>query len=400
MKKWVIFIFSIWLFLNINAQSDYEKVQNFKSEVDSISTSIDSVLTLDELDSLHLAINLLAEKYSTEKDLLDKSLYPDDYNKTIENLREQLKSRRENFASVGLLKAQIISLQNQLETLNEENTRLLEQIKEYQSVGGSDRASVTELRRLVSDLREKLKQRDVLVRSLVDSLLSDYVNHPMRLNEVEKQELYDKVETGNLFFNIEKTLRDNMEFLRVSEFTPEQLGDVKEDQVNFNKMWKRVGPQLANLYKEQGDQTGEVAYISNMFSEWEEQVNERIWNRVSYVFRDAGAELQSFNDGDEFTSSFINYVDEASTSATEKEFEQFRDSVWIAEMKANWFPVLVDNEMITVAQKDEMQSAVDNWGNKYDTGTPYYWYILLAFVLIVIVIFIINRSGSRFRSSS
>lgn len=61
-----------------------------------------------------------------------------------------------------------------------------QKIKEYQSVGGEDARSINELRRLVSDLRKSLKERDELVRSIVDSLLADFVKHPMTLNEAEK----------------------------------------------------------------------------------------------------------------------------------------------------------------------------------------------------------------------
>lgn len=394
MKNKFIVMIILLSFTTTVAQSDYEKVQNFQSKADSLSVSIDTVQTLDQLDSLHIAINLFEEEYFDDRELLDKSLYPDDYSTIIANLRDELKARRKNFAGVGMLQAQIVSLQNQLEDLNQENTRLLEQIKEYQKVGGSERASVVELRRLVSDLRGKIKQRDAVVRSIVDSLLSDYVNHPMSLNEAEKQEIYEKVETGNLFFNIERTVRDNIEFLEVSEFTPEQLGDVKEDQVNFYKMWKRVGPRLTQLYKEQGDQTGEVAYISNMFSEWEQKLDEQIWQRIEQAFSKHDIKL-SFDNGKEFTTEFLNYIEEKSDGSSEVEYKYFRDSLWIAELKVNWLPQLIDNEMLTVAQKDEMEESIEKWEAKYETDTPLYWYALIGFVLLILLLIIVPKLKNR-----
>ena len=384
----------------LHAQSDYEKVQNFKSAVKQINRSIEQVKSVEALDSLYLAINSLKTEFANDKELLDKSLYPDDFTSSIQNLENKLKSRRDNFADVGLLEAQIVSLQNQLDQLNEENTNLLNRIKEYQNVGGSNAASVNELRRMVSDLKTKLKQRDELVRSIVDSLLSDYVNHPMTLNEAEKQQIYEKVETGNLFYNIEKTVRDNLEYLKVSKFTPDELGEVKEDQVQFSQMWRRVGPRLSDLYREQGDQTGEVAYITNLFSEWEQKLDERIWDRVSQSLRDANVELQSFDNGDEFTSSLLTYIDNEKTSASEIEYKQFRDSVWIAQMKTSWLPVLVDNEMITVAQRDEMQNAIDKWGGMYETETPYYWYVLIGFILLVFILIFVPKWKSRHKPLS
>ncbi|MDZ7764343.1 MAG: hypothetical protein U5K00_07930 [Melioribacteraceae bacterium] len=391
MKNNFVFFLSFLLLTQFTlAQSDYEKVQNFKAEVEKLSNDIDNVKSLEGLDSLKLAVSLLEKNYADDKELLDKSLYPDNFTSTFEKLSGKIISRRENFSDVGDLQAKVVSLQNQLDQLSDENSRLLKQIKEYQKVGGTDRASVNELRRLVSDLRTKLKQRDELVRSIVDSLLSDYVRHPMSLNDAEKQAIYEKVETGNLFYNIERTVRDNLEYLKVSTFTPEQLSDLKEDQSEFYKMWKRVGPRLAQLYKEQGDQTGEVAYISNMFSEWEQKLDERIWGRIEQAFSKHDIKL-SFDNGKEFTQVFVNFIEEKSDGASEVEYKNFRDSLWIAELKVNWLPKLIDNEMLTVEQRDQMEEAVESWEAKYESDTSWYWYVLIGFVLLIFLLILIPK---------
>ena len=392
MKNKIIIIFSLFfVVVSLQAQSDYQKVQDFKNKVKEISLSIDSVLTVEKLDSLQQVIDLLKDAYSDDKELLDKSLYPDDFAKTFEKLENKLKTYRANFADVGELKAQVVSLQNQLNQLSDENTKLLEQIREYQKVGGSDKASVAELKRLVADLKSKLKQRDELVRGLVDSLLSDYIQHPMTLNDAERQQLYEKIETGNLFYNVEKTIRDNMEFLKATELSADDLGQLKEDQVQFYNMWKKTGPKLADVYMDKGEKAGEVAYITNLFSQWNQKINKEIWDNVNQSIRDAGIAVVPFTDSEEFSKSMLDYIADAKVNASEEEYDKFEDLVWTEELRAKWLPILIDNGMLTVAQRDTIQSAIDDWGELYESETSIFWYVAIAIIVIVLLLIFIPK---------
>lgn len=83
-------IFSYSLF----AQSDYEIVQTFKSKVTAINDSIRHASSLADLQEAQSSIDQLRNQYVDKKDLLDKSLYPLDFNKTFENLQKALDLRR------------------------------------------------------------------------------------------------------------------------------------------------------------------------------------------------------------------------------------------------------------------------------------------------------------------
>lgn len=390
-NKIIIVMVTLFAVLSITAQSDYQKVQNFKNKVEDINASIERVQGYEVYDSLNTVIDSLRQAYANDKELLDKSLYPDDFNSIFEKLENKLKTYRANFASVGDLKAQVVSLQNQLNRMNDENSELLEQIRQYQRVGGSDKASVNELKRLVVDLRTKLKKRDDLVRGLVDSLLSDYMQHPMTLNDAEKQQLYEQIETGNLFYNVEKTVRDNMDFLKATELSADDLGQLKEDQVQFYNMWKKTGQKLADVYMDQGEKAGEVAYITNLFSQWNQKINKEIWDNVSQSIRDNGFKVKGFNDGEEFTSSLLDFLDEAKTEMSESDYDKFEDLVWTEELRAKWLPILIDNNMLTVAQRDSIKEALDEWGALYETETPIYWYIAIAVIIIVFLLIFIPK---------
>lgn len=373
------------------AQSDYEKVQNFKNEIAQIRTEIKNASTLAELDSLQFVMDELRDKYSTDQELLDKSLYPENYMSTFANLRDELELRKGDFTQIESLQSEVDTLKSELEKLNEKNTELLSKIKEYQSVGGEDARSINELRRLVSDLRQSLKERDELVRSMVDSLLADFVKHPMTLNEAEKQQVFEKVETGNLFYNIEKTIRDNMEFLRTTQLQAEDLGEVKESQVLFYDTWKKIGPKLADVYMNKGEKAGEVAYITNLFAQWNQEVDQEIWSRVQTDLRESGIKLKPFVNGEAFTTNLLEYINESKITASQSDFEKFEDSVWSQKLRGAWLPILIDNEMVTAEQKEGLQAAVNDWESIYEEETPIYWYIAIVVIVLVFVIIFVPK---------
>lgn len=373
------------------AQSDYQKVESFKDQVAQLRFDIHNAKSLTELDSLRNRINSLKQKHFAEKDLLDKSLYPENYNSTFAKLQEDIDLRREDFSQIETLQTEVVTLKSELEILNEKNSELLSKIKEYQSIGGKDAQSINELKRLVANLRQSLKERDELVRSIVDSLLSDFVKSPMSLNEAERQQVFEKVETGNLLYNIEKTIRDNMEFLKATQLSPEDLGQVKEEQVQFNSMWKKIGPKLADVYMNKGEKAGEVAYITNLFAQWNQRLDREIWERVYQAFRSNNFKVAPFNNGEEFTNNILELIEKEKVSGSQETYTIFEDSVWTQQLRTTWLPVLVDNNMVTTEQRDSIQTAIDAWGSMYGVETPIYWYIAIAIIVIVFLLIFIPK---------
>lgn len=390
--KLVVLIWLPIIFANaLIAQSDYEKVQEFQIQTRHLSQAINNSNSIEELDSLKTIVNYFKKLYEDDKELLDQSLFPENYTSTFAKLENEIESRRVGLSQISELQEEVIALKGEIQILNEKNADLLARIKEYQAIGGKDTKSLTELRNLVDDLRKSLKQRDELVRSIVDSLLSDFIKHPMSLNAAEKQNIFDKIETGNLFYNIEKTVRDNMDFLNVTELNPEDLGELKEDQVRFYNMWKKMGPRLADVYIERGQRAGEVAYITNLFAQWNQKLDAQIWERVHRALKENNVQVNKFQDGNEFTRILKEYINNRKLEAGKDEFDNFENLVWTRSLKTNWIPILVDNGMITVQQRDEIQDAVDDWYEMYERETPFYWYIAIAIIVTVFFIIFIPK---------
>lgn len=388
----LIYVFTFLIIANIMfAQSDYQKVEEFRSRTAQLSQAINNSISMDELDSLKTIVNYFKKLYEDDKELLDKSLYPGNYTSAFQKLENDIESRRVGLSQISELQQEVIALKSEIQILNERNADLLSKIKEYQAIGGKDTKSLTELRNLVDDLRKSLKQRDELVRSIVDSLLSDFIKHPMSLNAAEKQNIFDKIETGNLFYNIEKTVRDNIDFLNVTELKPEDLGELKEDQIRFYNMWKKMGPRLADVYIERGQRAGEVAYITNLFAQWNQKLDTQIWERVHRALKENSVQVSQFQDGNEFTRILKEYINNRKLEAGEDEFDNFENLVWTRSLKTDWIPLLVDNGMITVQQRDEIQEALDEWSDMYERETPVYWYFAIAIIVIVFFIIFIPK---------
>jgi len=388
----LIYVYTFLIIASIIfAQSDYQKVEEFRSRTAQLSQAINNSISMDELDSLKTIVKYFKKLYEDDKELLDKSLYPGNYTSAFQKLENDIESRRVGLSQISELQKEVIALKSEIQILNERNADLLSRIKEYQAIGGKDTKSLTELRNLVDDLRKGLKQRDELVRSIVDSLLSDFIKHPMSLNAAEKQNIFDKIETGNLFYNIEKTVRDNMDFLNVTELNPQDLGELKEDQVRFYNMWKKMGPRLADVYIERGQRAGEVAYITNLFAQWNQKLDAQIWERVHRALKENNIQVSQFQDGNEFTRILKEYINNRKLEASEKEFDNFEDVVWTRNLKTDWILILVDNGMLTIEQRNEIQKAVDEWSELYDSETSIYWYIAIVVIIILFLLIFIPK---------
>ena len=76
-----------------------------------------------------------------------------------------------------------------------------------------------------------------------------------------KQAVFKKVDSGNLFYNIERTISDNVQFMKVTQITPEDLSKMKEQYKDFNKVWRQIGPKLAEVYLNRRDKAAQIANI-------------------------------------------------------------------------------------------------------------------------------------------
>ena len=74
------------IFIPSFAQSDYEIVKNFQQRYHQIEEKIHSSKNLEELNSLIVEIDRLRNDYIDHKTLLDRGLYPENFDSSLEKL--------------------------------------------------------------------------------------------------------------------------------------------------------------------------------------------------------------------------------------------------------------------------------------------------------------------------
>lgn len=385
----ILFLFSA----TVSAQSDYEKTQTFKTKYKQLEDGIKNAATLEECNIIGENILKLKDEFINDKSLLDKSLYPETFESSFIKIEKALEIRKSDFTQIVELTTEVGTLKTQVTEISEKNQNLIAEIKQLNLKGEKDAATIASLQKLVAQLKANIQQRDMLVRDIVDSLLIEFVKAPSSLNEAEKQNIYNKVETGNLFYNIERTISDNIQFMRVTQLTPNDLSDMKEQYRDFNKVWRQIGPKLGNVYLGQREKTTEIANIDNMFSLWEQRINEEIWDQINKLFRDKEISLIQFNSGEQFTNSITSFIDDEiknygvkRSEESEKTYYAFTDSVWFQTVQPNWVPILIENKMMTEANKDTIESKIGKWKEQIAPEAAFNWlYLILIGIIIALV---------------
>lgn len=401
MKTLKLIVFGLMPLSVILAQSDYKTVNEFKLKLQEIQKNIEIADSIDYLNSLLFHIDQLESEYKDEKDLLDQSLYPENFYSSLSKLRKEIRVKRNGFFQREVLAIKVGELEEELERLNNMNTNLLAEIYEYREIGGSP----DEIKRLVSQLRTTLNKRDQLVKNMVDSLLTEFVNHPMSLGQAELKKTYEKIESGKLFYNVEKTIRDNIEFIKVTSLKPADLGEIKEDQVQFFSLWSKLGPKIAESYSGTKNKSEDVEYINSLFSEWEHKLDDEIWKNINLAFVENNIEVAWFNSSDTFVNNVTDYIDSQISNfdtlgydQSYLNFENF-EKIWRDELKSTWLPILRDNQIISEGQTEILQIKMDEWQINFEeapSNIGLYAGIFVGIVLIIFAYILGTKSKNRY----
>lgn len=393
----------IFVFSSIYSQSDFEKTEKFKTRVQQIESSIKSASSLEQCSIIEENISKLRSDFVSDIELLDKSLYPDTYESSISKLEKALETRKGDFTQITELSSEVVNLKDKVSDLSQENQGLLSQIRMLNIKSAKDAQTIASLQKLVAQLKANIQQRDELVRGIVDSLLAQFIQYPNTLNEAEKQNIYTKVESGNLFYNIERTIADNVQFMKVTQLAPDDLSEMKKQYKDFNKVWRQIGPKLAEVYLNKREKAAQIANIDAMFNDWNIRLNDEMWGQINKLFREKKVALLPFRSGDQFVNTVASYVDDElknygvkSSEESENAYYTFTDSVYFKTVEPVWIPILIENNMMTEANKDSIDSSIAKWKEKVAPAAKINWvYIGGGAVIIFLVIAFFLKGRKR-----
>jgi len=218
----MIVVFSYHSAAERQQKSDYATVENFRIQLNLLQNR--SRLQRQHRSGAEISSVLDAtdKEFKEYKELLDNSLYPDNYLTTISDLHGRLLVRQRDLGiietqvtHIAELEAKIKELSEQIGKLNEQNDKILadvqrlsENVKKLTGDAFSSLTPIDSLRRQIVQLRAGLAERDALIFSLVDSLFLQYDKNVTDMKDVERQGLLGKVEHHGIFANIKRSLQD------------------------------------------------------------------------------------------------------------------------------------------------------------------------------------------------
>ena len=401
-----IFVAVLFIFIgNPSAQSDYEIVQNFNTKYQEIEKNIKDAALLNELNAVVAKIDQLKQEYAEHKDLLDKSLYPDNYAKSFENLNTAYLMKQGDFTTIDVLQTEVVVLEQQVEDLNKRNNQIIVMIDELETLRKKDKKTTAELENLIEDLRNSLWQRDRLVVEMMDKLIPPIMREKATLSAEDKRIVRRLENNEAVLQNVKVSIKDNIRFLEATSLNPGDIKAIQEQQEQFSDTWKTIGPKLVDVYADKDNKADELKEIDSLFIQWYyKSVDQNVWKSIRNEFRARSIILKEFNYGDEFVHSVklfiedeIKNLDVKSDEASEKTYVSFTDSTWFATIKPMWMPYLIEGGLFTVEQKDEVEASIEEWKNElYPSKLWLYIVIWLGIVIILLpAILLLIRRGKK-----
>lgn len=405
MKKYIRSLLSLLftIFLSgglMYSQSDYKIVQDFKAKYQEIRQSIEDADSLEQLSEIQIQIEDFRNDFYANKGLLDKSLYPEDFNSSIENLRNALILRKGDFTRITVLKTQVGELRLQVDELNAKNTELINQVQLLDDQSKKDKEKIAQLESSIAQLKASLRQRDNLVMTMLDSLMPASYRAKDELTGAEKQKVYSEAQKANVILNIQKAINDNIRFLEITTLKPDDIGEIKRQERDFAKIWRNAGPKIIEIYSEKNQDINYLKEIDAAFNRWNAAITREAWNSLDEEFKNRGINLAKFSNGEEFTNSISSFVgdeiknkDVKGDEESENSYKTFADTIWFGNVKQTWIPFLIDKKMLSDSQKDSIEVKLALWKDEVSPGGFNWIYILIA-VLIIIILYLLTRKRS------
>ncbi|RKY94866.1 MAG: hypothetical protein DRQ01_01290 [Ignavibacteriae bacterium] len=374
------------------AQSDYKIVQNFKAKHREIEKQIIDATSLEALNAVVTGIDQLKQEYVEHRELLDKGLYPDNYNKAFEKLNVAYVLRQGDFTTIDVLQTEVVELEQEVEFLNRRNNELIINIADLKARRNKDGKTIAELENLIADLRISLRKRDKLVVDMMDKLMPPIMREKAKLSPEDKNLVRREERKEDVLENVKISIEDNIRFLEATSLNPDDIKDVQKQQEQFSDTWKATGPKLVDVYADKSSKAMVLKEIDSLYSQWySKSVDQNVWRSIRDEFKANGINLKEFNYGDEFVITIKLFIKDEiknlgvkSDDASEKAYVNFTDSTWFASVKPKWVPYLMDGGLLTVEQKDEVEISIEEW--KSELYPSKLWIYILIWCGIVIIL--------------
>lgn len=420
MKLKLSFILGFFLYFSASqfAQSDFRITQEFKSRQRSFEIAIEYAKSIDELEKIKKEIALFRDEFNGKKELLNRALYPNNFESSFETLTKKIGFTNKKLTEISTLKTRVEVISTDFEkvsselkkmsgeyfTLRKTNTRLMTELRAFQSGYGGSKSSIDSLNNLVKQLKVGISRRDTLIKEILDNIFATAEHKIESLNDTERKSLKTQIQGTSLIDNINNLINDNIEFLDASLFTSDDLVLLKDEYIQFDQRWKHFGPKLFDIYSNDTLNQVKLNNIDTLLYKWENSLSKSIWKSVKEVFTNNNISLDNFETGDEFENVLLNYINnEIKETESKAELEKNQNYVFFAErawseiFKPKWMPILISSKLLTIEQIGNIEDKLVEWKGTSGGSKSYFIYAIILFLAIIIVISIIliNKRNAK-----
>ncbi len=418
MKKiFLAFFIGVIIFSsNIFAQSDYRVTQEFKSRQRSFEIAIEYAKSLSELEKIKREILEFKSEYRGSKQLLDRALYPNTFQssfasldkkiayttkklKEITKLHKHVTKLESDYAKVS---KQLANLTKEINILRKSNSHLMAQLNAFKNSYGGSKQTIDSLNNLISALKQGISQRDTLIKEIMDNIFVDKTKRIENLDSKELKGLKGQIQNTSLIENIRSLVDDNVKFLKTNLLKPKDFKDLRSEFNDFDSRWEHFGPKLFNIYAMDESQRSKLTEIDSLIKGWDNTLNLAVWNSIYQLFKNYKIKLEHFSNGDEFEKSCISYIDKEITNpekfSKEKTYLVFAERVWNGQIKKDWLPLLLENNMITDYQVKNIDSKIAEWKTNIGNTKSILIYGVIAILALLIIgslIFLSRRNKNK-----
>lgn len=371
--------------MTLNAQrSDSEIKRDFEKGFRQLMNDLRNADSAS-IQAIAERVQAFEAEFQPHAEFLNKSVYPDGYDETMNKLKDQLsesKQLAENQGRIRELESQVRDLTSRLDALSNENAMLLKQLD-------SLKGEMSALTKKVKELQEKLAARDAVVFALVDSLFLQFDKQLLSGTDVKRMATLEK---NNVLTNIKRSVNDNLAFLSSTALSVSDFPRLLDEQRKFESSWKGLGKKLTDAYFSSKDRTRELNEVTGMISKWRTQVDEAFWKALNNLYAEEKVGVATFANAEEFYNNTIRYLDDeinntANKSPDErlKAFEAFAYNTWGSKIKPVWVPVMKRHELFTDARESEIDTKVKLWQSQVEPGNTLIYILAGALVIAILV---------------
>jgi uncharacterized coiled-coil DUF342 family protein len=390
MKQFILTLAVAFLFTAASAQdrSNSEVKRDFEKEYKALLKSINDAETPEAIAGVGEKVNALEAEYKPHREFLNKALFPDDFDASIDKLKAQFAYSEQKIKAIGESAARIAELEQQVETLTAEvnklsgeNASLLAQLKEAKAERDS-------LKKVVSTLRDNIAKRDKAIFALVDSLFMQYDKNTAPTGDVQKSQ-QAKLERSNVLSNVKRSIADNVEFLSSTLLSGSDVAKLYGEERKFESNWNGVKNLIGNAYLSNKEKAREIPAIDTMIAEWRTKVDEAFWKALNNLFTSAKLNVAPIMSANEIHNTLAKFIDDQLTGAGAKSeadpYETYTafNKIWTEELKPVWVPVMKENSMITDANVADIDTKMQLW---YAKVKPTNWLLYGLIGLVVIAL--------------